>query len=150
MQPLKTMANPNSESIIGCCDAAARSMMLSLRWPNATRSCENVPPASGPRDHICADIAAIELSAALPLKVTSPQMPHISSLSRTGTPHRPATTLWRTPSSCTSACLRFKRMPHLNDSTFQFLREQAADGGAPAGELSFTRGGVHLRRKTTL
>jgi hypothetical protein len=77
MQPLKTIANPNCESTIGCCDADARSIMLNRRWPNATRFCIKAPPASGPRGRIRSFIAAMQLPAVSPLKVNSPQIPHI-------------------------------------------------------------------------
>src|SRR5580704_18150564 len=88
MQPLNTMARPSWESTMGCCDAAARSMMLSRRWPKATRSCMKAPPASGPRACIASVMAAMQPPAALPSKVTSPQMPHIFLLVRNECPTR--------------------------------------------------------------
>ena len=63
-------------------------MMLSRRWPKATRSCMNAPPASGPRGCIRPVMAAMQRPAASPLKVTSPQMPHIVLLVRNECPTR--------------------------------------------------------------
>jgi hypothetical protein len=46
------------------------------------------PPASGPRECIRSVMAAMQPPAALPSKVTSPQMPHILVLVRNECPTR--------------------------------------------------------------
>jgi hypothetical protein len=91
--------------------------MLSRRWPNATRLCENDPPASGPRGCIAAAIAGTALPAALPSKVISPQMPHMSS-DPEALPHArrvryppPPITLGGGSSSCTASTRRLKALP---------------------------------------
>jgi hypothetical protein len=78
MQPLKAMVRPSAGSLIGCCARDDRSMMLSLRWPSAARSCWTRPCASGPRERIARVIrstASIEAGASLNL--ISPLKPHM-------------------------------------------------------------------------
>ena len=63
--------------------------------PEALKSCENVPPASGPRAHILAFIAASESLAAVPSNVTSPQIPHIVTIRNFNIPHPAPNNVWR-------------------------------------------------------